>query len=118
MLYSQTEEALPLEGVDGYAAEIGVLRGVLPDGASARALPARESMNAVELMRALLASREQEREEDRMFEPGVMFWAERDNLAVVRTLGVRYGQLGIPGGMELIALVGARNGRRRWRRPA
>ena len=38
-----------------------------------------------------------------MFEPGVMFWAERDELAVIRTLGVRYGQLGIPGGMKLSA---------------
>src|SRR5207344_907385 len=36
-----------------------------------------------------------ERKEDRMFEPGVMFWAERDNLEMVRSLGVRYGQLGI-----------------------
>ncbi len=36
-----------------------------------------------------------------MFEPGVMFWAERDDLAVIGTLGVRYGQLGIPGGMQL-----------------
>jgi sugar phosphate isomerase/epimerase len=38
-----------------------------------------------------------------MFEPGVMFWAERDDLEKVRSLGVRYGQLGIPGGMELTA---------------
>jgi sugar phosphate isomerase/epimerase len=30
-----------------------------------------------------------------------MFWAERDDLAVIRTLGVRYGQLGVPGGMQL-----------------
>ena len=30
-----------------------------------------------------------------------MFWAERDNLQRVRSLGVRYGQLGIPGGMQL-----------------
>ena len=29
-----------------------------------------------------------------------MFWAERDNLEMVRSLGVRYGQLGIPGGMN------------------
>ena len=36
-----------------------------------------------------------------MFEPGVMFWAERDSLEMVRSLGVRYGQLGIPGGMHL-----------------
>ncbi len=38
-----------------------------------------------------------------MFEPGVMFWAERDDLAVIGSLGVRYGQLGIPGGMQLDA---------------
>jgi sugar phosphate isomerase/epimerase len=36
-----------------------------------------------------------------MFEPGVMFWAERDTLDAVVGLGVRYGQLGIPGGMAL-----------------
>ena len=34
-------------------------------------------------------------------EPGVMFWAERDDFARVRNLGVRYGQLGVPGGMRL-----------------
>ena len=34
-------------------------------------------------------------------EPGVMFWAERDDFALVRNLGVRVGQLGIPGGMQL-----------------
>jgi sugar phosphate isomerase/epimerase len=34
-------------------------------------------------------------------EPGVMFWAERDNFRNVQELGVRCGQLGIPGGMEL-----------------
>lgn len=34
-------------------------------------------------------------------EPGVMFWAERDSLEQIRALGVRCGQMGIPGGMEL-----------------
>jgi sugar phosphate isomerase/epimerase len=34
-------------------------------------------------------------------EVGVMFWAERDHLAEIKSLGVRCGQLGIPGGMEL-----------------
>src|SRR5690242_4378817 len=34
-------------------------------------------------------------------EPGVMFWAGRDALDDVRGLGVRCGQLGVPGGMEL-----------------
>ncbi len=34
-------------------------------------------------------------------EPGVMFWAERDTLDEVRALGVRCGQLCIPGGMRL-----------------
>ena len=37
----------------------------------------------------------------RNFEPGVMFWAERDDFARVRNLGVGYGQLGVPGGMRL-----------------
>jgi sugar phosphate isomerase/epimerase len=30
-----------------------------------------------------------------------MFWAERDDFALVRNLGVRCGQLGVPGGMQL-----------------
>ncbi len=34
-------------------------------------------------------------------EAGVMFWAGRDALADVRSAGVRCGQLGLPGGMEL-----------------
>jgi L-ribulose-5-phosphate 3-epimerase len=34
-------------------------------------------------------------------EPGVMFWAERDDFALVRNLGVRCGQLGVPGTMQL-----------------
>jgi sugar phosphate isomerase/epimerase len=34
-------------------------------------------------------------------EPGAMFWAERDHLADIKALGVRCGQLGIPGSMEL-----------------
>ena len=42
-----------------------------------------------------------------MFEPGVMFWAGRDSLERVRALGVRYGQLGIPGGMQLTGAVAA-----------
>lgn len=42
-----------------------------------------------------------------MFEPGLMFWAGRDSLEMVRSLGVRYGQLGIPGGMRLTDEVAA-----------
>ncbi len=34
-------------------------------------------------------------------EVGVMFWAERDRLAEIKSLGVSCGQLGIPGGMDL-----------------
>lgn len=34
-------------------------------------------------------------------EPGVMFWAGRDTLDEIRSLGVRCGQLGIPGGLAL-----------------
>ncbi len=34
-------------------------------------------------------------------EVGVMFWAERDHLAEIKSLGVRCGQLGVPGSMEL-----------------
>ncbi len=38
-------------------------------------------------------------------EVGVMFWAERDDLREIRALGVRAGQLGIPGGMALSEAV-------------
>lgn len=34
-------------------------------------------------------------------EPGAVFWGERDSLAEIRALGVRCGQLVIPGGMKL-----------------
>ncbi len=38
-------------------------------------------------------------------EPGAMFWAERDSLAEIQSLGVRCGQLGIAGDMQLPAAV-------------
>jgi sugar phosphate isomerase/epimerase len=44
-------------------------------------------------------------------EPGVMFWAERDSLAEIAAMGVRYGQLGLPGEMALTPEV-----REAWRR--
>ena len=34
-------------------------------------------------------------------EVGVMFWAGRDQLAEIKSLGVQCGQLGIPGGLDL-----------------
>jgi len=34
-------------------------------------------------------------------EPGVMFWAERDQVSQMRAMGVRCGQLAIPGAMPL-----------------
>src|SRR5258708_27368426 len=34
-------------------------------------------------------------------EPGAMFWAERDHLHEIQALGVRCGQLGLAGGVEL-----------------
>ena len=55
-------------------------------------------------------------------EPGVVFWGERDNLAEIRSLGVRCGQFITPGGMPLEpkhgrALDGRRfHDRRRLRR--
>src|ERR1035437_3151676 len=74
---------------------------MLPLGAATRAVPcagigARRGVDAHPAGGA-----RKRREEDSMFEPGVMFWAERDDLEMVRSLGVRYGQLGIPGGMQL-----------------
>jgi sugar phosphate isomerase/epimerase len=35
-----------------------------------------------------------------------MFWAERDDFALVRNLGVHCGQLGVPGSMQLNAAAG------------
>ena len=40
-------------------------------------------------------------------EPGVVFWGERDNLAEIRSLGVRCGQLVTPGHMPLNATTAA-----------
>ena len=40
-------------------------------------------------------------------EIGVMFWADRDHLAEIQDLGVRCGQLGIPGSMELTPTAAA-----------
>jgi len=55
-----TEEALPLEGVDGYEAEIAYFAECCREGRQPeRCLPG-ESSDAVELMRTLLASREQD----------------------------------------------------------
>ncbi|MGI8742184.1 MAG: sugar phosphate isomerase/epimerase family protein [Bryobacteraceae bacterium] len=34
-------------------------------------------------------------------EPGAMFWADRDHLTEIKALGVRCGQLGIPGSLDL-----------------
>jgi sugar phosphate isomerase/epimerase len=36
-----------------------------------------------------------------MWEPGVMFWGDRDDLATLRGLGVRTGQLGVSGAMQV-----------------
>ena len=36
-----------------------------------------------------------------MWEPGVMFWGDRDDLATILGFGVRTGQLGVSGGMAL-----------------
>jgi sugar phosphate isomerase/epimerase len=43
----------------------------------------------------------------RPMEPGVMFWAGRDRMDEIRSLGVRCGQMGIPGGLELTDGVAA-----------
>jgi len=40
-------------------------------------------------------------------EPGVMFWAERDTVSEIRSLGVRSGQLAIPGAMALTEAAAA-----------
>jgi sugar phosphate isomerase/epimerase len=40
-------------------------------------------------------------------EPGVMFWAGRDQVSEMRAMGVRCGQLGIPGDVEMTATSAA-----------
>ena len=40
-------------------------------------------------------------------ETGAMFWADRDHLAEIKGLGVRCGQLGIPGSMDLTTTAAA-----------
>ncbi len=40
-------------------------------------------------------------------ETGAMFWADRDHLAEIKSLGVRCGQLGIPGSMDLTTTAAA-----------
>ena len=57
-LFAQTEQALPLEGRDGYAAEIEYFVECCRTGRQPDRCPPRESALAVELMRALLAARE------------------------------------------------------------
>src|SRR5258708_37785361 len=41
-------------------------------------------------------------------EAGVMFWVGRDSLEEIRSLGVRCGQLGIPGDLPLDGSVAAK----------
>jgi len=57
-VFNQTEQALPLESKDGYAAEIEYFVECCRSGRQPERCLPRESANAVELMRTLLASRE------------------------------------------------------------
>jgi predicted dehydrogenase len=59
-LYAQTAEALPLEGRDGYTAEIEYFVECCRLGRQPERCPPRESADAVELMRTLLAARERD----------------------------------------------------------
>ena len=36
-----------------------------------------------------------------MYQPGVMFWADRDTIGWIKSIGVRCGQVGVPGSMQL-----------------
>src|SRR5260370_12589565 len=56
-LFAQTEQALPLEGPDGYAAQIEYFVECCRTGQLPERCPPRESALPVELMRALLAAR-------------------------------------------------------------
>ena len=57
-LYAQTEQALPLEGRDGYAAEIEYFVGCCISGSPPERCLPKDSANAVELMHTLLMARE------------------------------------------------------------
>jgi predicted dehydrogenase len=57
-LYAQTEQVLPLDGRDGYAAEIDYFVECCRTGHQPDRCPPRESALAVELMHTLLAARE------------------------------------------------------------
>ena len=57
-LYSETEQPLPLEATDGYAAEIGYFAECCRAGRRPDRCPPEESAEAVDLMHALLTARE------------------------------------------------------------
>jgi hypothetical protein len=57
-LYTQTEQALPLEVQDGYTAEIAYFVECCRSGEQPERCPPQESAFAVELMRTLLVARE------------------------------------------------------------
>jgi predicted dehydrogenase len=59
-LYSETEQALPLEGRDGYTAEIEYFVECCRSGRQPERCPPHESALAVELMRTLLTARERD----------------------------------------------------------
>ena len=59
-LYTRTEQALPLEPCDGYAAEIAYFVECCRSGRQPERCPPRESADAVELMRTLVAARERD----------------------------------------------------------
>jgi hypothetical protein len=56
--YAQTEQVLPLEGRDGYAAEIEYFVECCISGSPPERCLPKDSANAVELMRTLLMARE------------------------------------------------------------
>ena len=107
----------PWQTADGYAAEIAYFVECCIAANGAERCPPEQSAQAVELMHALLDARARNGEKIRMFEPGVMFWAGRDDLSVIRGLGVRSGQLAIPGGMPFWTRVPPHSGPPIWRPP-
>jgi len=86
----------------GYRAEIEYFLDCCRHRRTPDLCPPDESADAVALARCMLEARNRNGEKIRCNllkenETGVMFWAGRDTLEEIRSLGVRCGQLWIPG---------------------
>ena len=104
-----TERKVATPDVDGYEDEIRYFVDCVCAGKAPEMCPPEQSAAAVQTGAAHGSIPKRKRREDRMqilrnMEIGVMFWAGRDpreTLRELKGLGVRCGQMGIPGDMDL-----------------